>query len=103
MVRNLGFFRLLLDVIVVKVTLWVSVLDKHEEITHDLSGIVPVLEAGRKCLLGPRCRPVYSWGSVLCLQDLLLYGCGIASCEMEDLCLICNLSLLTRRVCFFLG
>lgn len=31
-------------------------------------------------------------GSLLCLQDPLLCGCGTASCGREDLCLICTLS-----------
>lgn len=57
MVRNLGCFRLLSDTIIKKVTSGVSVLDKREEITRDLRGIVPLQEAERKCLLGPSCHP----------------------------------------------
>lgn len=92
MVRNLGFFRLLSDTVIKKVTSEVSIFDKHEEITCDLRGIVALLEAERKCLLGPSCHPEYSRGSLLCLRDPLLCGCGTASCGREDPCLICTLS-----------
>lgn len=92
MVRNLGCFRLLSDTVIKKVTSGFSVFDKCEEITRDLRGIVALLEAERKCLLGPSCHPEYSRGSLLRLHDPLLCGCGTASCGREDLCLICTLS-----------
>lgn len=75
-----------------KVTSGVSIFDKCEEIIQDLRGIVALLEAERKCLLGPSCHPEYSRGSLLHLHDPLLCGCGTASCGREDLCLICTLS-----------
>lgn len=92
MVRNLGCFRLLSDTVIKKVTSGVSIFVKHEEITLDLRGIVALLEAERKCLLRPSCHPAYSRGSLLCLRDPLLRGCGAASCGREGLCLICTLS-----------
>lgn len=92
MVRNLGCFRLLSDTIIKKVTSRVSIFDKREEITCDFRGIVALLEAERKCLLGPSCHPEYSRGSLLCLQDPLLCGRGNALCGREGLFLICTLS-----------
>lgn len=96
MVRNLGFFRQLSDVLIKKVTVWI--FDKCEEITLRLRRPVALLEAGRKCLMGPRCHPEYSKGSLLCLWDLLF--CGLLHVEWK----ICAWSIqcpLTRRVCFF--
>lgn len=92
MVRNFGCFRLLSDTVIEKVTSEVSIFDKHEEMTRDLKGVVALLEAERKCLLGPSCHPEYRRGSLLCLQDPLSCGCGTASWGREDLCLICTLS-----------
>lgn len=92
MVRDLGCFRLLSDTVIEKVTSEVSIFDKREEITRDLRGVVALLEAERKCLLGPSRHPEYSRGRLLCLQDPLLGGCGAASWGREDLCLICTLS-----------
>lgn len=77
MVRNLGCFRLLSDTVIEKVTSEVSIFDKHKEITRDLR-VVALLEAERKCLLGPSCHPEYRRGSLLCLRDPLLCGCGTA-------------------------
>lgn len=70
----------------------VSVFDKCEEITRALRGTVALLEAERKCLLGPSCHPEYSRVGLLCLQDPFLHGGGAASCGREDLRLICILS-----------
>lgn len=79
MVRNLGFFRQLADLLIKKVTVWV--FDKCEEITHDLRRTVALLEAERKCLMGPRCPLEYSKGSLLCLWDPLL--CGLLHMEWK--------------------
>lgn len=55
--------------------------------TGDSRGTVALLEAEGQCLRGPSCRPVCSAGSLLCLQDPLLGGCGMKICAWAILCL----------------
>lgn len=68
MIRNLECFRWLYDVIIKKVSFWVSVFDINENLRFETQWLRRL-----KVFAGAKCNPEYSRGGLLCLWEPLFF------------------------------